>query len=53
MRRELDDLPVSIVENQDWQTGMSSSVRAGLAEIVHADGVIIMLCDQPFVTSQV
>ena len=51
--RELDDLPVSIVENQNWQNGMSSSVRAGLAETAHADGVIIMLCDQPFVTPRV
>src|SRR5688572_11780814 len=53
MRRELDDLPVSVVENQNWQTGMSSSIRAGLDDLrqYDPDGVLIMLCDQPFVTA--
>jgi molybdenum cofactor cytidylyltransferase len=53
MRRELKDLPVSVVENQNWQTGMSSSIRAGLDELRphDLDGVVIMLCDQPFVTA--
>ena len=53
MRRELEDLPVSVVENQNWQTGMSSSIRAGLDDLrqYDLDGVLIMLCDQPFVTA--
>ena len=53
MRRELEDLPVSVVENQNWQTGMSSSIRAGLDDLRghDLDGVLIMLCDQPFVTA--
>ena len=53
MRRELEDLPVSVVENRDWQTGMSSSIRAGLDHLQtdDLDGVLIMLCDQPFVTA--
>lgn len=59
IRDELDDLPLSVVENQSWQNGMSSSLRAGLEEILSADaaddldGVVIMLCDQPFVTVEV
>jgi len=53
MRRELEGLPVSIVENPDWQSGMSSSVRVGLAELSRDDAVLIMLCDQPFVTAAV
>ena len=53
MRRELEDLPVSVVENQNWQTGMSSSIRAGLDDLRghDLDGVVVMLCDQPFVTT--
>jgi molybdenum cofactor cytidylyltransferase len=53
MRRELDGLPVRLVENQDWQSGMSSSIRAGLEELRSddPDGVVIMLCDQPLVTA--
>jgi len=52
MREELDGLPVSVVENRDWRTGMSSSIRAGLEELasIDPDGVVLMLCDQPFVT---
>ncbi len=52
MRRELKDLPVLIVENKDWRTGISSSIRAGI-ERIDSDGVVIMLCDQPFVTAHV
>src|ERR1041384_940582 len=55
MRRELEDLPVSVVENQNWQTGMSSSIRAGLDDlhVDDLDGALIMLCDQPFVTADI
>ncbi len=53
MKRELEDLPVSIVENTEWQSGMSSSLRAGLKDVVSDDAVVIMLCDQPFVTAEV
>jgi molybdenum cofactor cytidylyltransferase len=53
MRRELGGLPVSIVENPEWQSGMSSSLRAGLNEVRDDDAVLIMLCDQPFVTADV
>ncbi|HJT28410.1 MAG TPA: nucleotidyltransferase family protein [Pyrinomonadaceae bacterium] len=53
MRQEIDDLPVSVVENEDWRSGISSSIRAGLEQISSQDGVVITLCDQPFVTAAV
>lgn len=55
MRHELDGLPVSVMENADWQTGISSSIRAGVEELAkdEPDGAIIMLCDQPFVTTRI
>src|SRR5918999_4865832 len=55
MKDELDTLPVSVIENTDWRTGMSSSIRAGMEELLKDDlnAVILMLCDQPFVTAEI
>jgi molybdenum cofactor cytidylyltransferase len=53
IKRELEGLAVSIVENTEWQSGMSSSLRAGLNAVSDDDAVLIMLCDQPFVTANV
>lgn len=44
---------VSTVHNPDWQEGLSSSIRYGLSALLasapQVDGVIFMVCDQPFV----
>ena len=55
MRDELGTMPVSVIENQDWRDGMSSSIRAGMEELLKddADAVVLMLCDQPFVTAEI
>lgn len=55
VRREVEDLPLFVVENRSWESGMSSSIRAGLEELIADDleSVIVMLCDQPFVTADV
>jgi|SRR5947209_11749232 len=54
-RRELSDLYIVTVENKDWQTGMSSSVRVGLSKLIEIepqlDAVLITLMDQPNVTA--
>lgn len=51
IRPLLDEREVLIINNPGWLEGMASSIRAGLAEITrrhpNADGVIIMVCDQP------
>ena len=53
---ELSGLPVYSVFNERWTDGMSTSLRVGLSRILElepgADGVIIALCDQPFVTTE-
>lgn len=53
LRREIENLPVKIVENKYWEAGMGGSVKIGLEKILESDGnlegVIIMVCDQPFV----
>ena len=55
MRDELAGLPVSVVENGNWRAGMSSSIRAGMEELSKddPDAVVLMLCDQPFVTAEI
>jgi molybdenum cofactor cytidylyltransferase len=56
-RRELDGLDVREVFNTLWETGMASSVRAGVEGLVRADAdsdaAVLMLCDQPRVTAEV
>lgn len=51
MRKEVEDLPVKIVENKDWETGMSGSIRAALKKFLEDElkAVVVMVCDQPFV----
>ena len=53
---EVADLTLDVIENRDWQSGMSSSIRAGLEALTSTselDAVVIMLCDQPFVRPDV
>ena len=56
-RRELDGLDVCEAFNPDWETGMASSVRAGVEGLVSIDAdvvaTVLLLCDQPHVTSYV
>ena len=42
MHRELGDLPLSVVENKNWQSGISSSIRVGLEQISPPDGVVAL-----------
>jgi molybdenum cofactor cytidylyltransferase len=52
MRQELSGLDAQVVENQEWREGAASSIRAGLKEVGEVAGVVIMLCDQPFVPAE-
>jgi molybdenum cofactor cytidylyltransferase len=48
IREILKDLTVNIVENIQWQTGQSSSIRAGVKALPPQTGsAIFLLCDQP------
>ena len=51
---EVTDLPVQVVHNPDWETGMASSIRVGLAAVAAAApaAVLIMLSDQPLITPE-
>ena len=44
---ELAGLDVAIVANPHWKDGVSTSIRAGIAAAGDADGVVLVLADQP------
>ncbi len=54
-REVIHDLPVSIISNHFWKSGMGSSIKAGLNHLVRkapdTQAVIIMVCDQPSLTA--
>ncbi|HEY0378352.1 MAG TPA: nucleotidyltransferase family protein [Pyrinomonadaceae bacterium] len=56
-RHELEGLDVRGVLNTHWETGMASSVRAGVEGLVgadpDADAAVLLLCDQPYVTADI
>lgn len=56
-REELRGLDVLEVSNALWESGMASSVRAGVDALLEADAdasaVVLTLCDQPHVTSEI
>jgi len=47
----VSDYPIQIAFNGNWTEGMSSSIQVGMESLEEGkyDGVLIMLCDQPFV----
>lgn len=53
-RQVLSNRPVAVVSNPQWESGMGSSIKTGLAYMqknIPEMGVMIMVCDQPFLTS--
>lgn len=53
---QLTDKELDIVIHPAWQEGMASSLRAGLQHLIgthpETDGVLVLVCDQPFVTTE-
>ncbi|HLJ78247.1 MAG TPA: nucleotidyltransferase family protein [Acidobacteriaceae bacterium] len=49
MRPELEGLAVQVLTNPEWAEGMGSSLRCGAeaAEEAGAEGVLLLVCDQP------
>lgn len=54
IKGETDNNTAHVVINAEWQEGMASSIRSGIKALVEispsAEGAILMVCDQPFVT---
>jgi len=54
LKQALAGLPVTIVENEEWRLGQSTSVRMGLRSLPEDCGAaLFLLADQPTVTSAI
>lgn len=55
IKDHIEEKEVMITYNSQWEGGMSSSIRAGLYDLVKEhkdlDAVILAVCDQPFITA--
>ena len=49
---ELSDLPVEILPNEWWERGIGTSIRVGIAALPPAEAVVILTCDQPYVSAE-
>ena len=51
----LTDLPIHPTENDQWATGMASSIRCGLRKLLtlapDLEAIVLLVCDQPFVST--
>jgi len=54
LEKELHDLPVAAIRNPLWETGIGSSICAGLRTLPASEllAVIFMVCDQPMVSPE-
>jgi molybdenum cofactor cytidylyltransferase len=53
-QRSIAHVPVSIIINERWHSGMGSSIKKGITQVADTptEGVVVMVCDQPFVTAE-
>ena len=55
MQKELAQTGIAIAVNNNWQQGMSSSIKIGLTQLLKSNaalgGCIFSVCDQPFITA--
>jgi molybdenum cofactor cytidylyltransferase len=56
LKQSIEPTNTNIVINQEWSEGMASSIRCGIEELLKIApsiaGIIIMVCDQPYVTAK-
>ena len=52
-KREIEHLPIDIILNPGWETGMGSSIKKGIQNLIQyeLDAFHILVCDQPYLTS--
>jgi molybdenum cofactor cytidylyltransferase len=54
---ELHGLRVEVIENAEWSRGLGTSIKRGVTHLVDTDaelgGIVIVACDQPFVSGQI
>jgi len=51
--RKLETTNATVVENENWQRGIGTSIRAGVQSVINhtpdVDAIVLLVCDQPFV----
>ena len=56
IKHQVNSLPVQVVENPSWSTGMGSTIRVGMTAMLKLnpdlEAVVILLCDQPLISSR-
>ena len=56
MVKEIDSPDISIVKNENWHTGLASSISCGMNALQDiapsSDTAILMVCDQPFISTE-
>ncbi len=54
IRPTITEKAITIVQNDNWQNGMSTSLQAGLNNVLHknpkTEAILMLLCDQPFIS---
>ena len=57
LEKMIDEKKLHIVENEEWQEGIASSIRCGMNTLKRvallSDAVILMVCDQPHIETSV
>jgi molybdenum cofactor cytidylyltransferase len=55
IQQHVGGVDAHVVVNANWKEGMASSIRFGIETLMNisssAEGAVIMMCDQPFVTA--
>lgn len=55
MQNEVNGDDIQIIVNAEWKEGMASSIRCGIKAFTEiapaAEGIVLMVCDQPYVTT--
>jgi len=54
---QVNTFDAKIIENEEWNEGLSSSIRKGLEGVLSSnpdtEAVILVLCDQPFLSAEI
>ncbi len=54
MEKEVTDIKINIIENENWQEGIASSIRCGINALLsiapEIEQTILMVCDQPYIS---
>ena len=57
IQKQVKTYDAKIVENEEWNEGLASSIRKGLEGVLSSnpdtEAVILLLCDQPFLSAEV